>query len=411
MDQTFNFKKWATIGLFNLFLVALIGVLMRYKIAFNFPHFHQKYLLFAHSNFAFVGWIGYMCYLFLTRILVKNIPDLNVNKYKWLIGLNLLGSYGMYVSFIAQGYKIFSILFSILTVIVVIAFAVSFSADSRKLAFKHPARTWGRMAVWINVISNLAPIYMAYMMISKDIHPDLYLAATYYYLHFQYNGWFFFTVMALIIAAMPKDMPQFDFHKYFKYFSWTIIPTFLLSILWAKLPMWLYVIGVIATLIQMYGWIIMVVKAFPIFIKQKLEGSRSWINIFLYAALFAMSIKFVLQTVSVVPSLSHMVFGFRPIVIAYLHLVLLGVFSLFIIGFLLLKSWFVPTKSMKMASFCFLIGVVLNELFLGVQGGAAIFYIPIPFINEQLFAAAVFLVVGALWMFLSQLKPHKELLN
>ena len=32
-------------ALFNLVIVALLGVLMRYKIGFEFPYLNQKYLL------------------------------------------------------------------------------------------------------------------------------------------------------------------------------------------------------------------------------------------------------------------------------------------------------------------------------------------------------------------------------
>ena len=43
--------------------------------------------------------------------------------------------------------------------------------------------------------------------------------------------------------------------------------------------------------------------------------------------------KLSLQMVSVVPSLSTLTVGFRPIVIGYLHLVLLGVITIFLIGY------------------------------------------------------------------------------
>ena len=46
---------------------------------------------------------------------------------------------------------------------------------------------------------------------------------------------------------------------------------------------------------------------------------------------FALSAKFLLQLGSTIPALSQLGFGFRPIVIAYLHLVLLAVISLFLL--------------------------------------------------------------------------------
>ena len=58
--MTFNFKVWMRVTIINLLIVALFGVLMRYKIGFEFPYFNQKNLQHAHSHFAFGGWISMM---------------------------------------------------------------------------------------------------------------------------------------------------------------------------------------------------------------------------------------------------------------------------------------------------------------------------------------------------------------
>jgi hypothetical protein len=50
-------KKWLQFSLFNLFLVALLGLTLRYKIAFSLPFIDQQFLLHGHSHFAFAGWV------------------------------------------------------------------------------------------------------------------------------------------------------------------------------------------------------------------------------------------------------------------------------------------------------------------------------------------------------------------
>ena len=50
-------KKWLQFSLFNLMLVALLGVTLRYKIAFSLPFIDQQNLLHGHSHFAFAGWV------------------------------------------------------------------------------------------------------------------------------------------------------------------------------------------------------------------------------------------------------------------------------------------------------------------------------------------------------------------
>src|SRR5690606_4511818 len=127
-----------------------------------------------------------------------------------------------------------------------------------------------------------------------------------------------------------------------------------------------------------------------------------WIRWFFYAAGLALTLKFILQAISVVPSLSQLVFGFRPIVIAYLHLVLLGVYSLFLLGFMFAQQIMRPSKAGKIAGFGFLLGVVLNEVFLGIQGVAAFAYTAVPFINELLLSAALLLMLSAACLAVAQ---------
>lgn len=56
--KEFKTAFWVRLSLINLLLVALMGILMRYKIGFEFPLFNQKNIQHAHSHFAFTGWIS-----------------------------------------------------------------------------------------------------------------------------------------------------------------------------------------------------------------------------------------------------------------------------------------------------------------------------------------------------------------
>ena len=77
---------------------------------------------------------------------------------------------------------------------------------------------------------------------------------------------------------------------------------------------------------------------FQIIRKQVLPSRQRIIKparIILTLSFLALTIKFMLQSGSVIPSLSTLAFGFRPIVIGYLHLVLLGFTTLFLLGSML----------------------------------------------------------------------------
>lgn len=401
-----DLRKWFCWGIINLAIVALYGVIMRYKIAFNFPFLEQKNLLHAHSHFAFSGWISFMLYTGLTMLLSRHILSKRLKIYKLLLALNLVCSFGMLFSFTIQGYKTISIVFSTLSIILAFIFAVMFIKDQKHLPGSHPSKPWWLAALLLNICSSAGPFSLAYMMAVQNIDHHLYLSSIYFYLHFQYNGWFFFGSMAIAISYLPKHSPSLK--TYFILFISTVIPTFFLSVLWMNLPIWLYAVTIIATLIQLITWIILVIKMFKLICATKARPSLSWINSFFYASVLALTLKFLLQAISVAPSISHLVFGFRPVVIAYLHLVLLAVYSLFFIGLLLALKIIVPTSIAKMTSLSFLSGVLLNELLLGLQGFAAFAYTPIPFINEMLLGIAVLLLLSAIGLAIVQFRTQKR---
>lgn len=387
------FQKWLRWGIFNLAIVALYGMIMRYKIAFDFPFFEQKNLLHAHSHFAFSGWVTHMLYSGLVIALAAKISMEKLRIFNWLIVANLISSFGMLISFSIKGYNVVSIAFSTLTIFIALAFTILYLKKGRHL-LRHNVFLCARYGLIFSLISAAGPFYLAYMMASGTITGNSYLGSVYYYLHFQYNGWFTFGALALVMSIVPRDFINLKHHL--NILAACVIPTFFLSILWSNLPIWLYVVTVIFTLAQFVIWVLILWKCLPLFKIKKGTNTNSWFAVFLYTAVLAMTIKMILQTVSVIPSLSHLVFGMRSVVIAYLHLILLGVFSTFIIGFMFAYNWIRVTKITKTASLAFLIGVILNEVLLGIQGFAGFAYISIPFINEFLFLAALLLFSSAI---------------
>lgn len=406
MNNQNIYSKWFRWGMFNLAIVALYGFVMRYKIAFDFPYFDQKNLLHAHSHFAFNGWLSHFFYCGL-MYLASSWADFNKQKiYQWLIRLNLLSAYGMLISFTIQGYKAFSIFFSSMAIVIAILFCIRFITDASKIKTKISYMAWAKTGLLLNVLSALGPLALAYIIISKNFHADFYLGSVYYFLHFQYNGWFFFGAMALAVHLPPSGI--INTNKYYKIFSLTVIPTYGLSLLWANPPLWIYIIVVAAALIQLVCWFQFVYK---LFIFRKTIAASGYVGIhavfFVYAAVLALSIKFFLQALSVIPSLSHLVFGFRPIVIAYLHLIFLGVYSLFIFFYAIRQGWITMNRLSRIALSVFLIGAFLNEFFLGIQGVASFSYTLVPNINELLVVAAAILFLGALLLNISQIKKSK----
>lgn len=399
----FPIARWLKISFLNLALVALIGVIMRYKIAFAFPFLDQKYLLHGHSHFAFAGWITHTLMVLLINVVAEKTENFNYPKYRILLYANLVTAYGMLISFPIQGYGFWSISFSTLSIFVSYVFAVTYWKDLNRssgpvshLPFK--------AALVLNVLSSIGPFTLAFMMATKNIHQNWYLASVYYFLHFQYNGWFFFAILGLVFSKIEHlVLLRKRLLTIYRYFIITCIPAYFLSALWLPIPIWLYWLVVAAAVVQIIAWFS--------FAKLCRQHRNELLQLFhkpgrglLLLAAFALTIKFLLQLGSTIPSLSQLAFGFRPIVIGYLHLVLLGVISIFLMGYIISFQLVTVNKKILTGINIFIAGVILNEVLLMIQGVASLNYIATPYINEGLFATALILFGGALWIFLTTKK-------
>lgn len=399
----FNTKFWLRFSVINLLIVALLGVLMRYKIGFAFPYFNQKYLQESHSHFAFIGWISHTLYTLIANFLKTKTTDGYFKNYKIILIANLICGYGMLLSFIFQGYSLLSILLSSSTIIIACLFAYFFIKDLNKLTEKQYSAAWFKAALWFNIISSVGTFYLVQMLVTRNFNEHWYLASIYFFLHFQYNGFFIFTCMGIVYSQIQNILPSFKPNNLiFNLFFISFIPAYFLSVLWAKIPIWLYGIVIIAAFMQLFAWI-----KFLIQIKNSLASKTNLTKFSEYLFLFvaaAFSIKLVLQLSSTIPMVSTLTFGFRSIVIAYLHLILLAVISVFLLNYIYSFQLINNTKLTIIGLTLFAIGVFLNELVLAVQGIASFSYIPIPMANETLFFVSLLLVVSLILLVFSQRK-------
>lgn len=391
-----HLNYWLRIIFFNLLLVAIIGLILRYKILFPLPFIDQKHLLHGHSHFAFAGWVTQaLMVLLIANLSVQKQLD-QFPKYTFLLYFNLFTAYGMLIAFAIQGYAFFSILFSTLSIIVSYLFALMFWKDLNKLSISTISSYWFKAAILFNAISSIGALALAIMMANKIIHQNWYLLSVYFFLHFQYNGWFFFACMGLVMEKISSIyFKRVELKKIFWLFTIAFVPAYFLSALWLNLSNWLYTIVVVSAILQGIAWYLLVKIIFPLrnMLSAQMPLIAKWL---LSLSAIALSIKLFLQIFSTIPALSELAYGFRPIVIGYLHLILLGVITLFIIGYVLLEKYFQYSQLINAGIIVFTIGVILNEVFLMIQGVTALSYIIVPYMNEGLIFTATILFTGLL---------------
>ncbi|MBS1921351.1 MAG: hypothetical protein JST17_13955 [Bacteroidetes bacterium] len=405
-------KKWLQVSLFNLILIAFLGTLMRYKIAYSFPFVNQGNLLEAHEHFAFAGWITQALMSLLVHYLKENGDNDAFTRYRLLLFTNLFAAYGLLLTFPFMGYSLLSTAFSAIIILVSYWFAVKYWRDLNHFSPKNSSSSSSfKAAVLFNVLSSVGAFLIAYMFITKSIKPERYLATVYFYLHFQYNGWFFFACLGLMLHQLNKyGVSDQQLKKVFFLFVTACVPAYFLSALWLPIPLWVYASVVVAVLLQLTGWwfLIQVLRKDT----RRIQKDISKLSKILFVlSAIALTAKLLLQSVSVIPLLSKLAFGFRPIVIGYLHLVLLGVITLFILSYITGMQLIPVNKMTRRGIIIFTAGIIINEFLLLAQGIADMNYKATPIINPLLFVAALILFSGITIIVYSQKFPGIEEVN
>ncbi|WP_341839681.1 hypothetical protein [Chitinophaga caseinilytica] len=385
--------NWVRISLFNLLVVSLFGLLMRYKIVFSLPGLNQKFLLHAHSHFAFGGWVSLLLMVLMVRALPASVPGKYARHFHRLLIAWLVCAYGMLVTFTLQGYAFASILFSTAAVVLSFVFAISYFRALKAVPGLAGAR-WLKAALVWNMLSAIGTSCLSLLMATHTANQEAYLASIYWYLHFQYNGWFFFACMGLFIRylharniALPGEKMVFGL------FLWSCLPAYGLSVLWLKLPAAAIAIAGMSAVAQALGWSLLLRGIFRS-MRQLLPQLSKLSAMMLSVAGLAFTVKIILQLASADPSLSAIAFGSRTIVITYLHLVLLVGISLFLMGLVVAEGLLPVSRYVQAGAVAFTAGVVLNELLLAAQSIGGLLYFPLPGIFESLLGVSVLMSAG-----------------
>ena len=398
---------WLKFSVFNFLIVALLGVTMRYKILYSMPFLDQKHLQEAHSHFAFYGWITNVIYVLILNYMHKINAQIDLKKYEKLIVVNLIASFTMLGAFLYGGYFWASIAGSTVALLCSFVFFFFFVRDAKKI--QDSSKFWFLAGLFFAVISSVGVFNLGYMMMSKTATQDLYLASEYYYLHFQYNGFFIFSCIGFLLFSMKQAGSGIS-EKQNKLIFWLLfigcVIGYGLSVLWMKMPVSIFAVIVVATIMQTIGAVLLFVFIKKNWTNLVLKWSSMHRFVLLYAG-FAFAVKIALQLGSTIPALNQFAFGFRNVVIAYLHLVLLMCIATFLINQILATHYFTITNKLLMGFKLLLLGIFLNELILGLMGVFSIKYISIPFANEMLLGVSVLMFASIFWIFL-HLKSFKK---
>lgn len=395
-------RTWITLSLINLAIVAVLGVLLRSTALFSLPGIHYNNLLFGHSHFALGGWITLCLFALMTYRL---LPESSSSKpvYSWLLGGVYCTSLGMLFSFPLQGYAFFSILFSTLFILCTGVFSVVFIKDLLKAGRERAVTLLAAASLVSLVLSAVGPFSLAYMMASHQVNTVLYHDAVYTYLHLQYNGFFTLAVFALFCYHLRPENAEKIRYRFALALCAAVLPTAFLSYLWHQPPVLVRVIGAAGC-----GLLLLTLARFAEMVrsvKTELKMVNSLVRNLGILALTAFVLKTVAQLLIIFPAIGDQVFVNRPLIISYLHLVMLGFVTLYLLAQLLYTGFFARVKMLAGAGICvFTLALVANEIILLLQGMPGLVSIPAERYPWLLWIAAWGLLAGALLIALAAVR-------
>jgi len=401
---------WLTLSLINLCIVALLGMTLRTKLLFPLPFLDFKNFLSAHSHFAFGGWVTLaLMILYVDRTLPDDRKQKNV--YQQILWGTEITSFGMLVSFPFQGYALFSIIFSTLFIFFTYGFCWVFINDITKVQLQPPVKLLSISALACLALSSIGPFTLAYILATKTGDAILYRDAIYLYLHFQYNGFFTLSVFALFFTqvlqtadqAVKKKMRQFAV-----LLCLSIMPALFLSLLWHAYNVYIRALAIAGCALTVVALGRFLTFAFTKKVLLTVVASRA--RLLLIFALVSFTVTMLLQIGTIVPPLANAVFGFRPIIIGFLHLVFLGFVSFYILSdFIEHRALLVTTKLGNAAIIFFAGAVILNEGILLGDGIGLLLSVTYPIYPWLLWFVSIFLFVGAAMLLGARMTTHRNL--
>ena len=349
--------KHSLIALFYFFLIAILGVLLRLFLILDIPA-NYKYIVHSHSHVALLGWV----YTALTTLIYKlYLTNSSIEKkYLILFWSTQITIIGMLVVFPFTGYALFSILFSTLFLFASYVFIWLFIKHTTNDQKKTNSYKCIRISLWYMVLSSIGPWALGYIMSTAGSNSNLYRNAIYFYLHFQYNGWFIMALIGILFFILEQQnilIPKKIFNRFFILMNIGIVATFGISLLWMKPHLSVYSISFLGALFQLIALYILVKEL--LFSKQKSvdENSKLFL-ILLRIVVFFFILKLLLQLLGSIPYFATIATSNIDFLIGYIHWIFLGVVSIALLTFLFYFKLIVLSKRIILL---YLIGFILTE--------------------------------------------------
>ena len=347
---------------FIFFLIAAIFGLLLRLIQTGTPLYNYKNLLHTHSHIALLGWLYNAALIILQYSILKK----RKGSMNWIFWVTQLTFVGMLLSFPFEGYGLFSITFSTLYLFCSYFLVYHLFKQSKKLSSPYTAKfiQWGGIYL---ILSSIGPYALGAIMANKLADTFWYKLSIYWFLHFLYNGFFVFIVFAYLLNRFKQLKNE---KTIFLLMNISVIPLFGLSTLWLKPTLPFYAVAFFGALFQIIAFILLIKG-------QKLQQyftNKLSLNLFVLS-LIAYILKIIFQIFASFENVQSFInLTVTSSVIGFIHLVMLGFFTLFFISIFIEEKKLKTSYTLKIGIYLLVSGIVLSEALLFIQSITIYFY-------------------------------------
>jgi hypothetical protein len=392
-------KNHIRIALGYFLTIGVLGLVLRMFQVVVIP-VNYKFLVHTHSHIALLGWV----YTAITTLLyyhyIKSKPV--TKKYRYIFWFTQITIVGMMFSFPFTGYARYSILFSTLFLVASYWFAFFFLKHIDPEKKRTQSFKLIRVALWYMILSSIGPWALGIIMTTLGSSSSWYRNAIYFFLHFQYNGWFIIALCGLVFIVLEKhhiSLSKTSFRNFFLLLNLGVVFTFFLSILWMRPHLTFYILAGIGGLLQLLAFRILFIRLRPSFTALKQQLHPDALRLLTVSGIFLVT-KLIAQVVGALPHMAQSISANIDLIISYLHWTFLGVVS---VGLLALLKQHKLMHLPRSSYLLYLFGFLLTEFLISYKGvlvwtGGSLSA------NYHYFLtfASIILVLGIGWFFTAQ---------
>jgi len=191
MKSTYVKQLWFYPILFG-FLGTIIGLILRYAFTGSFVDFPIKNVLHSHSH---VMLLGFLFNALIGLIWTNFTNGIDKKSYQLYLALQICVA-GMLIIFIIQGYALFSILFSTLHLWISYALLIRLW---KRLQENTRLTQLIKIGIIFHFISSIGPYCLGPLMAMGMQDSPWYQQAIFFYLHFQYFGSLFIWFLVVLL--------------------------------------------------------------------------------------------------------------------------------------------------------------------------------------------------------------------